>query len=87
MLGHRAASSPPRSWTFYAFVAIGFQTTPYVINIGFGKIWRRRPQWIIAGAAALLLVIDLVIFGTWWAGLLSVFIQLWLTYFAVHLGL
>ncbi len=79
-------SSPPRIWLFWVFLAWAFYTTPYVINIGFTKNWRRRPQWVIAGVAALLLAVDLVIYGAWWAGPLAVFVYLWLTYFAVHLG-
>ncbi len=85
-LGTWGASSPPRAWTFYALAAFGFWVTPHVINIGFGKSWRHRPQWVIAGLAAVLLAVDLVIYGTWWAGPLAVFLYLWLTYVALHLG-
>jgi hypothetical protein len=80
------ASSPPRVWLFWVFVAWAFYTTPYVINIGFTKNWHRGPQWVMAGAAALLLAVDLLIYGVWWAGPLAVFVYLWLTYFAAHLG-
>ena len=44
-------SRPPQSWTFYAFVLLAFHYTPYVVNIGFTKNWRRRPQWIVAGGS------------------------------------
>ena len=81
------ASSPPEGWGFYAFVAIAYWVTPHVINIGFGKSWRRRSRWAVAGVAAVLLAAGLMIYGTWWAGPLAVFIQLWLTYVALHLGL
>lgn len=55
----------PRSWTFWLFVVIAFHITPYVVNIGFGKNWRRLPQGVIALAAGVLIAIDFAAYGTW----------------------
>ena len=82
-----SGSRPPQDWTFYAFVLLAFYVTPYVVNIGFTKNWRRRPQWVIAGGVVVFLGVDYAIYGTWWAGPLAVFVLLWLAYFAAHLGL
>ncbi len=85
--GWTSGSPPPNSWTFWVFLAFAFWVTPYVINIGFTKNWRHGSQWVIAGLAVALITGDVVIYGEWWAGPLAVFVLLWLTYFAIHLGL
>ena len=58
-----------------------------MVNIGFTRNWRRGPQVAIAACAALATVIDLAIYGTWWAPPLGLFVLAWLIYFAAHLGL
>ena len=76
----------PRGWSFWVFVAIAFHVTPYVVNIGFVKNWRRKPQAFVAVAATALIGVDLAIYGTWWAPPLGTFVWLWLVYFSAHLG-
>jgi hypothetical protein len=76
----------PRSWTFWLFVVIAFYVTPYVVNIGFGTNWRRVPQLFIAVTAGVLIAIDLIAYGTWWAPPLGTFVWVWLVYFSAHLG-
>ena len=77
----------PRSVSFWVFVAIAFYLTPYVVNIGFTKNWRRRPQVFVAVTAGVLIAVDLLLFGSWWAPPLGVFVWAWLVYFSAHLGL
>lgn len=64
-----------------------FWLTPYVVNIGFTKNWRRAPQWAVLVLAAIALVIDLAVFGTWWAPPLGFLVWAWLVYFSAHLGI
>ncbi len=85
-LGLFSSTVAPRSLDFWVFVAIAFHLTPYVINIGFGRRWRRRPQLVIAVLVLLLIAADFVLYGTWWAPPLGAFMWLWLVYFSAHLG-
>jgi hypothetical protein len=90
MLGSGASlfslAAAPRGWSFWVFVAIAFHVTPYVVNIGFSKNWRRKPQLFVAVVAAALIAVDLAVYGTWWAPPLGTFVWLWLVYFSAHLG-
>lgn len=76
----------PRGPDFWVFVAIAFHLTPYVVNIGFGKGWRRKPQLAIAGAIVSLIAVDLLVYGSWWAPPLGALMWVWLVYFSSHLG-
>lgn len=77
----------PSSLSFWLFVLIAFHITPYVVNIGFEKSWRRKPQAFILIIAAILIGVDLLMYGTWWAPPLGIFAWAWLVYFSAHLGL
>jgi hypothetical protein len=77
---------PPRSIGFWLFVGTALHYTPYVVNIGFRKDWRRKPQLLVVGVAAVLIAVDLVGYGTWWAPPLGTFVWLWLVYFSTRLG-
>ena len=79
-------SVAPRGWSFWFFVAIAFHITPYVVNIGFSRNWRRKPQVFIAAAAGALIAVDFAVYGTWWAPPLGTFVWIWLVYFSAHLG-
>ena len=79
-------TTPPAHWTMWAFIGLAFLVTPYVINIGFTRNWKRRPQIAIALTGVLLIGLDLALYGTWWAPPLGAFVWAWLAYFAAHLG-
>jgi hypothetical protein len=79
-------TTPPTHWTMWAFIGFAFLLTPYVINIGFTRNWKRRPQIAIALTGVLLMAIDLALYGSWWAPPLGAFVWAWLAYFAAHLG-
>ena len=76
----------PAHWTFWLYVAFVAAVTPYVVNIGFGTNWRRRPQYAALAVVGLLLTVDLLIWGSWWAWPLGTFLWLWLMYVSIHLG-
>lgn len=76
----------PERWEWWAFMAVGFGLLPYVVNIGFSRSWRRKPQIVLGIGLALAIVVDLVVFGTWWAPPLGALVWVWLVYFSAHLG-
>ena len=78
--------TPPPNWTWWAFMAFGFWALPYVVNIGFTRSWRRKPQVALAAALAVAVIVDLLAYGTWWAPPLGVLVWSWMTYFSAHLG-
>ena len=39
---------------------------PDLVTVGFSRTWGRRPQAAVAGAAATLVVVDLVAYGSLW---------------------
>ena len=80
-------TAAPAQWTWWAGVLIGLALTPYVVNIGFTRNWKHWPRMGVLAAAAVLIVIDLISFGTWWAPPLGVFALLWMVYWSGHLGL
>lgn len=79
-------TSPPDRIEWWLFMVLAFWLTPPVVNIGFTKSWRRAPQVVIAVVAAAATGIDLLIYGTWWAPPLGLFVLAWLVYFSAHLG-
>ncbi len=80
-------TTPPGRIDLWLFVVFAFWVTPYVVNIGFTQNWRRAPQVALAVLAAVALVIDLVLYGTWWAPPLGFLIWIWLVYLSAHLGI
>lgn len=80
-------TSVPSHPTFWLSVAIAFYSIPYVVNIGLTRNWRRRPQFVIAALAGVLIVLDLALYGTWWGPPLGVFMFAWLVYWSAHFGL
>ena len=81
------ANRPPSSWSFWFFAVVAFLVTPYVVNIGFGKSWRRWPRVVVGAIAAIMVVASLVVYESWWSPLVGVFVWAWLIYFALHLGI
>ncbi len=80
-------TTPPSPIEWWLFIILAFWLTPYVINIGLTKNWRRAPQVVVAVLAALALAIDLAVYGTWWAPPVGLFVLAWLAYFSAHLGI
>jgi hypothetical protein len=78
--------TPPPNWTWWAFMALGLWLLPPVVNIGFTKNWRRKPQIALAAGLGLAVIADLLAYGTWWAPPLGVVVWFWLVYFSAHLG-
>ena len=76
----------PAHWTFWLAVVIAFHLTPYVVNIGLTRNWKRKPQYAVVLLTVVALVLDLVMFGTWWAPPLGGLILTWLSYLFGHLG-
>lgn len=79
--------SPPDDWTLLVAAVLGVMVTPYVVNIGFSKNWRHWPRVVVVVAAVSLVLVDLLVYGTWWAPPLGVFALAWFVYWAGHLGI
>jgi hypothetical protein len=80
-------TTAPTHWTWWAGVVIGLAVTPYVVNIGFTRSWRHWPRVAVLVVSVTLILVDLVVFGAWWAPPLGVFSLLWMVYWSGHLGL
>ncbi len=80
-------TTAPAHWTWWVGVIIGLAVTPYVINIGFTRNWKHWPRVAVLATAGVLIVIDLMAYGTWWAPPLGAFALLWMVYWSGHLGL
>lgn len=76
----------PPNLNWWLYMALAFWVTPAVVNIGFTKNWKRKPQVAILAIAAVAVAIGLAFYGTWWAPPLGFFVWLWLIYFSAHLG-
>ena len=59
----------------------------YVVNIGFGQSWGRRPSYLFLGGGLILAASSSVAFGSPNHPLLGVWLWLWLVYFYAHLGI
>lgn len=79
-------TTPPSRPDWWLFIAIAFWITPAIVNIGFAKNWKRRPQWVILLLVGLAIAVDLAVYSSWWAPPLGAFVWLWLIYFSAHLG-
>ena len=51
---------------YLAGVAIAFWVLPDVVNIGFNRQWKNRSQQIVIALAAVALVVDFLVYGSWW---------------------
>jgi hypothetical protein len=80
------STTPLSDLTFWILLLAAYKWTPYVINIGLRRDWKRRPRHVIAAAILALIVVDLIAYGTWWAPPLGTFLWVWLLYFSAHLG-
>ncbi|MFQ5550870.1 MAG: hypothetical protein ACE5FJ_06505 [Gemmatimonadales bacterium] len=79
--------TPPNHWTVWVAAVLGIMVTPYVVNIGFSQNWKHWPRVAVIATALVLVAVDLLAFGTWWAPPLGVFALAWFIYWAGHLGI
>ena len=68
-------------------VLYGFHVFPYVLNIGFSRDWRRRPQLVLIALAIVTGITGLVQYNNFWAPPLAWLTVVWLVYVYGHLGL
>lgn len=80
-------TSAPTHWSWWLAVAIGLAVFPYVVNIGFTLDWKHWPRVAVLGISGLLVALDLLVYGTWWAPPLGAVTFLWMLYWTAHLGL
>lgn len=80
------SSHPPDQIFFWLLVAWLFWIFPYVVNIGFGVSWRRRPQVVLLATVALTVAYSVVSTGTVWSPALGWVLLVWLLYESFHLG-
>lgn len=78
--------TPPEHWTMWLAAVLGIMVTPYVVNIGFGRNWKSWPRIVVVSIAASLVIVDLVLYGAWWAPPLGFFALAWFVYWSGHLG-
>ncbi len=79
-------TTAPSQIEWWLLIIVAFWLMPPVVNIGFTKNWRRAPQVVLSVLIAVAIVLDLAIYGTWWAPPLGLFVLAWLVYFTAHLG-
>ncbi|MEW4983246.1 MAG: hypothetical protein AB1Y26_08440 [Cycloclasticus sp.] len=60
---------------------------PYVINIGFGRDWGRRPQLIVIACGCVASILSYTIDNNVWGAPLAWFIIAWLFYVYTHLAI
>ena len=76
---------PPQSPMFWLAVLLAFWVFPYVVNIGFTRRWKRKPQVAVAGLAAVAMLAGLTLYENWWAPPLEVLLLVWMIYTFGHL--
>jgi hypothetical protein len=81
------STTAPKHWSWWLATLVGLWVFPDVVNIGWGKNWKHRPRVAVLGVAGLLVVVDLLAYGAWWAPPLGVFVFAWHLYWSAHLGL
>lgn len=59
----------------------------YVVNIGFGVSWGRRPSYLSVAAAGVLAAVGWLAYGTPDHPILGIALWIWLAYFYAHIGL
>jgi hypothetical protein len=67
-------------------VLVAFLIINYVVNIGFGRSWRRWPSLVSVAAMLVLAAVSWLSFGTPDHVLLGFALWVWLIYFFAHLG-
>ncbi|VAW39891.1 hypothetical protein MNBD_CHLOROFLEXI01-134 [hydrothermal vent metagenome] len=80
------AADVPTNPLFWIIVVITFVNTSYVINLGLGKSWGRRPQIVFLLLAGVALLADVLVYGRFWAAPLATIIVFWLILINLPLG-
>ncbi len=76
----------PTHPSFWLSVAIFFWVFPYVVNIGFSRNWRRKPQWVLLAAVTFVAILGYSQGGSLWSPAMAWLILIWLLYVTAHLG-
>jgi len=72
---------------FALLVFVAILIINYVVNIGFGRSWRRWPSFVSVAIMLILAGVSWLMFGTPDHALLGIVLWVWLIYFFAHLGL
>lgn len=78
--------SVPTHASFWITVMLFFWVFAYVVNIGFSRNWRRKPQIALLVAALVLEIQAYAQHGALWSPALGWLTLLWLLYVTGHLG-
>lgn len=76
----------PTHPSFWLAVLFFFWVFPYVVNIGFSRNWRRKPQWILLAAVTIVAIGGYFQGGSLWSPVMAWLILIWLLYVTAHLG-
>jgi len=76
----------PTHPSFWLPVLFFFWVCPYVVNIGFSRNWRRKPQWILLAAVTIAAIGAYFQGGSLWSPAMAWLILIWLLYVTAHLG-
>ncbi len=66
--------------------AFAFWLLPPVVNLGFGRNWRNRPQLVVLVLGLGAMVVDLLVYGQLWAPVLGALVYGTTVYTFAHLG-
>jgi hypothetical protein len=77
--------SIPVGWIL--LVALAFYVFPYVVNLGWGRSWGRRPQVGIAIVLGVAFAGNLGVSGNVWGPVPGIILGAWLVYTFGHLGI
>ena len=81
------STSVPREFLLWVAIALAFLNVNHVVNLGLGRSWGRRPQYLIVAIVMIAIALDLGIYQSIWAPPLGLFIYLWLLVEYIPLGI
>lgn len=81
------STTVPTAILFWIAVGIGILNFNHVVNLGLGKSWGRRPQFVVLAGTAVATLLDLIFYGAWWAPPLGLFTWGWLLLMFIPLGI
>lgn len=77
----------PHNLMWFVWIAFGFHVFPYIVNIGFGRDWRRKPQIAVGALGAVGGLASIVAYGTLWGPPLGWLVWAFMVYTYGHLGI
>jgi hypothetical protein len=84
--GNYIGLAVPKHPSMWLGVALSFYFLAYVVNVGFTITWGRRLQLILVAAAMVTVVLDLLIYRSFWGPPLGLLLFILLSYVTGHLG-